>query len=114
MTAGSRKGCGCGCDCECGKTPAKQTNKDKWFAAEKPWETKESPDPRPPATTPKAAPTKKALVGNQNQLPQHLQNAIKAAPGKMYNSPNKMWGAAKVAHGKKKSPAKMGCYGKKK
>jgi len=36
------------------------------------------------------------------------------APGKMYNSPAKMWGAAKVAHGKKSSPAKMGCYGKKK
>lgn len=30
------------------------------------------------------------------------------------NSAVKMWGAAKVAHGKKSSPAKMGCYGKKK
>jgi hypothetical protein len=29
-------------------------------------------------------------------------------------APAKMWGAAKVAHGKKSSPAKMGCYGKKK
>ena len=52
-------------------------------------------------------PAKKALVGDQNQLPQQLQDAIKAAPAKM-------WGAAKVAHGKKSSPAKMGCYGKKK
>jgi hypothetical protein len=60
------------------------------------------------------APAKKALVGNQDQLPEQLQNAIKAAPGKMYDSPAKMWGAAKVAHGKKSSPAKMGCYGKKK
>jgi hypothetical protein len=34
-------------------------------------------------------PAKKALVGNQDQLPQHLQNAIKAAPGKMYDSPAK-------------------------
>ncbi len=48
---------------------------------------------------------KKALVGDQNQLPAQLQDAIKAAPGKM-------WGAAKVAHGKK-SPAKKGsCGGK--
>jgi hypothetical protein len=60
------------------------------------------------------APAKKALKGDQNQLPVELQNAIKAAPGKMYNSPAKMWGAAKVEHGKKSSPAKMGCYGKKK
>jgi hypothetical protein len=29
-------------------------------------------------------------------------------------APAKMWGAAKVEHGKKSSPAKMGCYGKKK
>ena len=29
-------------------------------------------------------------------------------------TPAQMWGAAKVAHGKKSSPAKMGCYGKKK
>jgi hypothetical protein len=29
-------------------------------------------------------------------------------------TPAKMWGAAKVEHGKKSSPAKMGCYGKKK
>lgn len=46
------------------------------------------------------AAAKKALVGNQDQLPQQLQDAIKAAPAKM-------WGAAKVAHGKKSSPAKM-------
>lgn len=31
----------------------------------------------------KPAPTKKALVGNQYKLPQHLQDKIKAAPGKM-------------------------------
>ena len=49
-----------------------------------------------------------------------------AAQGKLDNNPGfkalveaapaaaKMWGAAKVAHGKKSSPAKMGCYGKKK
>ena len=30
------------------------------------------------------------------------------------DAPAKMWGAAKVAHGKKSSPAKMGCGGKKK
>jgi hypothetical protein len=29
-------------------------------------------------------------------------------------APAKMWGAAKTAYGKKNSPAKMGCYGKKK
>lgn len=164
MVAGSKKGCGCSAGCNCGKSPAK-----------------------------------KVLKGDQDQLPQQLQDAIKAAPGKMYNSPakqakqdppkgwddasverferdfpsgkgyykrkpvemsvkphgikkpnlaaqsaaeekksgkimrglqeasnrikaenrkknspNKMWGAAKVARGKKKSPAKMGCYGKKK
>lgn len=56
------------------------------------------------------APAKKALVGNQNQLPMALQKEIKAAP----EAAAKMWGAAKVAHGKKSSPAKMGCYGKKK
>ena len=57
---------------------------------------------------------KKALVGDQNQLPQQLQDAIKAAPGKMYDSPAKMWGPAKRTYGEKNSPAKMGCYGKKK
>ena len=30
------------------------------------------------------SPLTKALVGNQNKLPQHLQDAIKAAPGKNY------------------------------
>jgi hypothetical protein len=41
-----------------------------------------------------------------------FKSAVTAA-AKMY-SPAKMWGVAKVAHGKKSSPAKMGCYGKKK
>ena len=52
-------------------------------------------------------PAKKALVGNQNQLPQELQDAIKAAPAKM-------WGAAKVAHGAKAVAKnyKKGYYGK--
>lgn len=31
----------------------------------------------------KSSPVKKALKGNQYKLPQHLQNAIKAAPGKL-------------------------------
>jgi type IV secretory pathway VirB10-like protein len=39
------------------------------------------------------SPAKKALKGNQNQLPQHLQAAIKAAPGKMNGSPYKMKGS---------------------
>ena len=43
-------------------------------------------------------PAKKALVGDQNQLPVELQKAIKAAP----EPAAKMWGAAKVAYGKKK------------
>ena len=30
------------------------------------------------------SPLTKALVGNQHKLPQHLQDAIKAAPGKNY------------------------------
>ena len=42
-------------------------------------------------------PAKKALKGDQDKLPMELQNAIKAAPGKMYGS-----------------PVKMSCYGKKK
>lgn len=39
------------------------------------------------------SPAKKALKGSQNQLPQHLQAAIKAAPGKMNGSPYKMKGS---------------------
>jgi hypothetical protein len=39
------------------------------------------------------SPAKKALKGSQNQLPQHLQAAIKAAPGKMKGSPYKMKGS---------------------
>ncbi len=34
-------------------------------------------------------PLKKALVGNQDNLPQELKAKIEAAPGKMYESPNK-------------------------
>ena len=41
-----------------------------------------------------------------------FKSAVTAA-AKMY-SPAKMWGAAKTAYGEKNSPAKMGCYGKKK
>ena len=41
----------------------------------------------------KSSPYKKALKGSQNQLPQHLQAAIKAAPGKMNGSPYKMKGS---------------------
>ena len=41
----------------------------------------------------KSSPYKKALKGSQNQLPQHLQAAIKAAPGKMKGSPYKMKGS---------------------
>ena len=39
------------------------------------------------------SPILKALVGNQHKLPQHLQDAIKAAPespAKMYKSPAKL------------------------
>lgn len=39
------------------------------------------------------SPAKKALVGNQNQLPPQLQASIKAAPGKMKSSPYKMKGS---------------------
>ena len=39
------------------------------------------------------SPAKKALKGSQNQLPQHLQAAIKAAPGKMNGSPYKIKGS---------------------
>jgi len=34
-------------------------------------------------------PIKKALVGSQDNLPEELKAKIKAAPGKMYKSPNK-------------------------
>ena len=37
----------------------------------------------------KASPAKKALVGAQNNLPEGLKAKIKAAPGKMYDSPAK-------------------------
>jgi len=43
--------------------------------------------------TMKSSPYKKTLKGSQNQLPQHLQAAIKAAPGKMNGSPYKMKGS---------------------
>ena len=48
------------------------------------------------------SPLAKALKGNQHKLPQHLQDAIKAAP----DSPAKMYGAPK-------SPAKKGSCGMK-
>ena len=35
------------------------------------------------------SPAKKALVGNQGNLPDHLKAKIDAAPGKMYDSPAK-------------------------
>ena len=58
------------------------------------------------------SPMKKALVGNQDRLPQGLQDAIKAAP----DSPAKMYGGKKGDMSKSKkdyeSPAKM--YGGKK
>jgi len=38
----------------------------------------------------KRTPVKKSLVGNQDQLPANLQADIKAAPGKMYDSPAKV------------------------
>tara|TARA_R100000544_G_scaffold23475_1_gene11741 strand:+ start:1997 stop:2290 length:294 start_codon:yes stop_codon:yes gene_type:complete len=47
----------------------------------------------------KQSPAKKALVGKQANLPEHLKSKIEAAPGKMYDSPNKMYG--------KKSPSKF-------
>ena len=51
-------------------------------------EKKKSPNEMRPTS-----PAKKALKGSQNQLPQHLQAAIKAAPGKMNGSPYKMKGS---------------------
>ena len=48
----------------------------------------------------KKTPAKKALVGNQNQLPQKLQNFIKAAPestGKMLGTVKRKYGAKAVA-----------------
>ena len=58
------------------------------------------------------SPMKKALVGNQDKLPQGLQDDIKAAP----DSPAKMYGGKKGDMSKSKrdyeSPAKM--YGGKK
>jgi hypothetical protein len=58
------------------------------------------------------SPMKKALVGNQDKLPQALQDDIKAAP----DSPAKMYGGKKGDMSKSKkdyeSPAKM--YGGKK
>ena len=38
------------------------------------------------------SPAKKALVGNQGNLPEHLKAKIDAAPGKMYDSPAKSSG----------------------
>ena len=35
------------------------------------------------------SPAKKALVGNQNNLPEELKSKIEASPGKMYDSPAK-------------------------
>jgi hypothetical protein len=49
----------------------------------------ETPKPAPPKMKPSAfkmyakSPATKKLQGTQNKLPQHLQDAIKAAPGKM-------------------------------
>ena len=60
------------------------------------------------------SPMKKALVGNQNRLPQGLQDDIKASPAKMYNSddpgnsnmdytsPVKMYGGKKGDESKSK------------
>jgi len=78
MTAGGKKGCGCGCDCECGKTPAKSMA----YAA-----------------------IKAANEGKDTFTYAGEERKVTAQPNsgvKMYNSPNKMWGAAKVAYGKKK------------
>lgn len=52
---------------------------------------------------------KAAAAGKLDNNPK-FKSAVENAPV----SPANMWGAAKVAHGKKSSPAKMGCYGKKK
>lgn len=49
---------------------------------------------------------KKALVGDQHELPMHLQNAIKAADPEPVA---KMWGPAKRKYGAK-AVAKKHCY----
>lgn len=53
---------------------------------------------RPKVKKSKKSPAKKALVGKQKNLPEHLKAKIKAAPGKMKKSAAKMM---------KKGPAKM-------
>ena len=85
MMGGSKKACGCCGACQCDKSPAQFNDKLRAAAAD----------------------------GKLDNNPK-FKAGVENAPAKMYNSPAKMWGAAKVAHGKKSSPAKMGCYGKKK
>jgi len=50
------------------------------------------------------SPLTKALVGNQNKLPQQLQNAIKAAP----ESPAKQTTAGEFAYEKQRKDMEMG------
>jgi hypothetical protein len=133
MVAGSKKGCGCAAGCNCGKSPAKQTKQDppegmddamveryernfplgKNYYKRQPVEISVKPHgvkkfdlaAQSAAEEKKSGKTMRGLMETSNRI---------QAENREKNSPNKMWGAAKVAHGKKKSPAKMGCYGKKK
>jgi len=86
MTAGNKKGCGCGCNCECGKTPAKQTTmtsmrydqKGNYIGGEsRPIETKNI--------------SEKEFFTNPTTEEKTPPEGV-----------GKMWGAAKVAYGKKK------------
>jgi len=57
----------------------------------------------------KDSPMDKALVGDQDNLPEHLKAKIEAAPGKMYDSPAKQKAASALkqdpyADAKKKDP----------
>lgn len=48
-------------------------------------------DPDKTTPTKMYSPIKKALVGDQDQLPEQLQQEILDSPAKMYDSPNKMY-----------------------
>ena len=84
MVAGSKKGCGCCGACQCDKSPAK-FNDELRAEAEKP----------------------------NSDMNDGFREAVLGSPAnKNYGASSvaKMWGAAKVAHGKKSSPAtKRGC-----
>lgn len=132
MTAGSKKGCGCAAGCNCGKTPAKQTKNapEGWTDADidgfeavynqrsnfkrKGLQSNLKPEGYKTRNLSAESAAEEKKSGKIMRGLQESSNRIAAENRNRDASPNKMWGAAKVAHGKKKSPAKMGCGSKRK